>query len=219
MSRATHELHIRDDCGFTLVELVIAMMILGLIMVPLLSSFVLNISSASESNQRVQDSLDAQVLSTYFTADVASSNTVAISAASPPCGYSGTGQLVIELMWADSGGANPQYVAYVATDVSTTSEADLHAPAAVYELERLTCTNPAGPIVSSQPMARALRVIPSFAAFVGGVPNLSCDGQSCASAIAPGPHAVALTTDEYGQPTDAAHDYIFTVTGTRRVTG
>src|SRR5690349_12332048 len=77
--RAPSQAALRRESGFTAIELVIATVILGIIMLPLASAFILSIGTTREANQRTQNSSDAQIFSTYFSTDVASADSVAVS--------------------------------------------------------------------------------------------------------------------------------------------
>lgn len=167
-----------SDAGFTAIELIIAIVILGIITLPLLSAFVLGIGTSSEANQRTQNSADAQLLSAYFESDVASSDTVN-SSPSFTCGDSGTS--VVTFDW-DAGSGVHRYVAYLAT-VNTTASTDLGGTA--WTLTRDYCTSPNGPVLTSYSLANTLNA----------VPQPTCDGATCGTSSTPS--TVSMTISEF----------------------
>src|SRR5438270_13768050 len=95
--------------GFTLLELVIAVLILGIITLPLLSAFVLNLGATAEANQRTQDNSDAQLLSQSFERDVAAAENIAVSnpltsTTKAPAVCGGAGNVVVRFDWTASSG-------------------------------------------------------------------------------------------------------------------
>jgi hypothetical protein len=183
------------DTGFTTIELIISLLVLGLIVGPLTASFVLGIRTAQSVGGSETDSSDAQIAASYFEDDADSADTVSTAAS---CGGPNT---VVQFDWID--GAVHRYAAYVyAPDAS--AAADLHVSTA-YSLQRRYCEASSGPVVQTLRLARALSL----------VPVAHCDGGSCAAA--PKPNTVTLDVTELpGRSTDLA--YSFTLTGTRRVT-
>jgi prepilin-type N-terminal cleavage/methylation domain-containing protein len=61
-----------SDAGFTLIELVISIGILGVIIVPIVGSMLFGLAESNGIRDRISDSSSAQVLSTYFAPDVQS---------------------------------------------------------------------------------------------------------------------------------------------------
>lgn len=188
----------RDD-GMTVIELLISMMILGIIMAPLATSFVLGLETTRGSELDAGDSADAQLVAGFWDGDVASAQTVATS--SMTCG-SGTG--VVQLRWTDGG--TIRVVAYRAlTDPAR--QADLRLATPVYTLERIVCSDDSGTVVERQTIARALKAVPVVA----------CDNGSCGAT----PRRVRLSAISYATQTpDLGTPGVFTVdvTATRRVT-
>src|SRR5436309_2712378 len=91
-----------DEKGFTVIELVIAMLIMILITTPLMTSFVLGVRATREANQDVQNSVDAQLLASYFDIDVAGSDVVT-SDAGASCAVPSGGALAVTLTSSDPG--------------------------------------------------------------------------------------------------------------------
>lgn len=186
-----------DDDGFTILELIIAMLIMGVVLAPLATAFFITVGTTKTTSQTVKDSSDAQLLSSFFADDVASADTVSRATS---CGGANT---VVQLQWID--GAITRQVAYVTVE-DTATETELHV-APVYRLNRVTCDAPGA--TTTNPVARSLSVLPV----------LRCDAATCPVGAAK-PRSVSLQLDEYGAQSEGqapdAH-YVFTVQGTRRV--
>jgi len=60
----------RGEAGFTLVELVVTIAILGIVMTPLAAAFVFGLRTSEESNNRVANANDAELLAIFFPPDV-----------------------------------------------------------------------------------------------------------------------------------------------------
>jgi prepilin-type N-terminal cleavage/methylation domain-containing protein len=90
------------DDGLTLIELMIAVTVLSIIMLPLISSFLLGLLESTSSRERISDSASAQLISTYLLGDVQSAEEVYSEAqlsAGADCATTGTPKL--ELKWTD----------------------------------------------------------------------------------------------------------------------
>ncbi len=72
--------------GFTLVELMVAVAILGVVVVALASTFVVTARTATVTSQRFDESHDAQIASAYLANDVQSANVISATS----CGSGGT---------------------------------------------------------------------------------------------------------------------------------
>lgn len=187
----------RQDEGFTVIELLIAMMVMTIILVPLVASFVIGTQTALGSQQDAGNSADAQLLGYYFDIDVSSAQTVSPSSSS--CGGPGS---VLELRWTDG---SVQVVAYRAV-ADPGRQTELQQAATVYRLERVLC-NATGNKVT--PIARSLMSSPSVA----------CDGTTCAADSTP--RRVSLNFSELStQESDVTSTNRFTVgvTAVRKVT-
>jgi prepilin-type N-terminal cleavage/methylation domain-containing protein len=62
-----------NDAGFTLIELVVTIVIMGVIFVPLADFFIQYLNSYNQTQQRLSDSHDLQISAAYFSQDVANS--------------------------------------------------------------------------------------------------------------------------------------------------
>lgn len=184
--------------GFTIVELMVAMMIMLIITVPLVTSFVLGIRTTAEAQQDVTNSADAQVVAAFFDIDVSNARTVATTSS---CGAGAGRQVVLALTWQDGGAV--QTVAYVTEqDAAIAQELGV---ASAFVLERVEC----GAASGSSVVARQLV----------GAPVLRCDGSiGCPSAT---PRTVSLELVEHSRlltDTGPSEEYSFRVSATRRVT-
>lgn len=65
-----------DEHGFTLVEMLIAIVILGVIAAPLSMSFITGIRFLGRSDEKFNDSRSALISAAYFASDVAGANTI-----------------------------------------------------------------------------------------------------------------------------------------------
>lgn len=182
------------DGGMTIIELLIAMMILTILIAPLATSFVIGLTTTQRTDQDVTNSADAQLLTLYFDSDVASSERVTTT---NTCGGADT---IVQFEWND--GSSSQLAAY-RTSRDTAAETLLGA-ASVYRLERVLCSAP-GNVVSSHLLARSLSMIPV----------VSCDGSACPASSTP--RLVSLPLDQLGR-TASDDRFTFTLTATRKVT-
>ena len=140
----------RTEDGFTLVELVLAILIIGVITVPLGDVVIGFLKNTDATTARLLESHDAQIASAYWAQDVASIGTrgpaptyapiigsvetdVAYNSGLYPCGPAGTPNAIVRFAWDDFSGADatPQVlvpmqvrVAYVVQTVS--GETGLH---------------------------------------------------------------------------------------------
>lgn len=97
----------RPDDGATLVELLAAVIIIGMIGAALTESIILGLRATEQTDRRVSESLDRQLVSTYFTRDVHSAQSVNTET----CGDATEGETKLSLRWDD--GADTTVVSYV----------------------------------------------------------------------------------------------------------
>lgn len=113
----------RGEAGFTLVELIIAIILLGIIIVPLSAAFVFGVRAITDSEQRINEQRSPLFTSTFFAKDAQSAATVSdrATSATPACG---TGTNVISFSWSETpinGGAPLNYsVSYALVGSGTT---------------------------------------------------------------------------------------------------
>src|SRR3954468_9946957 len=160
----------------------IAIILLGIILAPLVTSFTLGLGTAAQSQQDLTNSTDMQAFTSFFTDDVGSADTV--TTGTTACGGAGT---VASLNWVD--GAPTHAVAYVASE-DTTAEAELHRTP-VYRINRIDCLN--GTMRGSLTVARS----------VAAVPVAQCDSAPCPASATP--QRVSVTVEEYGAKVADSH--------------
>jgi prepilin-type N-terminal cleavage/methylation domain-containing protein len=88
-----------DEDGFTLIELVIATTVLGVIMSTIVLSLVLFLVSTGETTERLAESPEAQIASVYLTRDAQSAEVTNVTCGSP---WAGATHLV-SFGWRDQG--------------------------------------------------------------------------------------------------------------------
>lgn len=189
----------RREQGMTVIEILIAIMILGIIMAPLATAFVIGLQTTRGSELDAGDSADAQLLAGFWDIDIASAETV-MSAG----GTCGTGTAVVELSLRD--GAVMRYVAYRVV-LDTARKAELQLSTDVYTMERVVCSDTSGTVVDRQVLARTLRA----------VPTITCDAGSCTST----PRRVSMLAVSHATQTPdvgSPGNYTVSVTATRKVT-
>jgi prepilin-type N-terminal cleavage/methylation domain-containing protein len=169
----------RDDSGFSLVELLLVIVILGVITVPLANVIIASLQHTDQSAGRLAESHDAQLSSAYWAADVASIGTrsttdprdpqlkpsvetgMAYADGAYPCGTAGTPPAVVRFAWddvVDSTTTTVVVVAYIAKPVDGR-----------FELHRLQCAGSTTP-VTDVVLAHDLLA----------PPVVECDGGACA---------------------------------------
>lgn len=210
--RRLRQLRTAADRGFTLVELLITTVILGIIAVPLTSVVITFFLNSSNTTARLSESHDAQITNAYWQQDVASlgvrgeydqnqstyplqtsvdtsGNLLACKSALP------SGSVVAALAWNQyniSGQATQVGVAYIAQPNDTR-----------YKLVRARCTG------------SSLDSVATMARYLTAVPSVSCPGlASCDNAI---PSTMTLTMT-VSDPTGKNPPLAVTFTGQRRQT-
>jgi prepilin-type N-terminal cleavage/methylation domain-containing protein len=203
----------RGADGFTLVELLIAIVILGIITVPLSNVVIGFFRSADATTARLIESHDVQIATAYWAQDVASIGTrsttspfalnqsvetgVAYNAGLYQCGAAGTPSAIVRLAWDYSSGpgttATLVRVAYVVQTFSGQTE-----------LHRLRCDGSAV-VVSDVTVAHDLD--PST------LPALVCSTSCTASPTVPKSLTLTLTIKD---PKNLGAAYVVKLTGQRR---
>lgn len=199
------------DDGFTLVELIIVILIIGVITVPLGNIVLGYLRNTDETTARMLESHDAQIASAYWAQDVASigvrsptspnpltqsvETDVAYGASLYPCGTAGTAPIAT-LAWDDTSGPGATTTVRVAYVVQSSSGQG--------ELHRLRC-NGSTVVVSDVTVAHELDPTRP--------PAVAC---STACTAAPGvPKTVTLNLS-LKDPGNRGAAYAVTLTGQRR---
>lgn len=206
--RSTTELRCpRTEDGFTLVELIIAIVIMGVITVPLADVVLGFMRNADATTARLLESHDVQIASAYWAQDVASFGArstvspyaltqsvelnVAYGSSLYPCGTAGTTPIVT-LAWDDFTGPGAATLVRVAYVVQAG------------ELHRLRC-NGSAVVVSDATLARTLD--PSTP------PVVDCSTACAAAPAVPNTMTLTLTLKDSGNSFDA---YVVSLAGQRR---
>ncbi|MCA1710635.1 MAG: prepilin-type N-terminal cleavage/methylation domain-containing protein [Actinobacteria bacterium] len=183
-----------DDSGFTLVEMLVAIIITGVVMAPLGTAIVVGLRTTDATNTRLAESHDAQFLGEYLVPDLQSAAQVEPAPTTTVCSSDGTGG-VLRLRWSDPASTTmsvPVVVTYVVQTVGT--ERQLH---------RILCTG-ATPVLGSD-------VVVAHALSASG-PTVACASAAGATTSCSSPTTPALVT----VTATAASGYSYAVTGSRR---
>lgn len=121
----------RDDDGFTLVELVLAVTLMGVVIGAVASAMIVMFTTTGETTERLSESPDLQMAAAYFGSDVQSAKTFTGS-----CGPAGAA--LVTLSWTDPGASpNPA----VADDTERTVRYVVETAGTQKTLVRYACTN------------------------------------------------------------------------------
>jgi prepilin-type N-terminal cleavage/methylation domain-containing protein len=191
--------HRGSEHGFTLVELLVAVTVLGIIAVPLSMSFITGARSLGRTDERFNDSRSALVGASYFASDVAGANSV-VPGDTSACGG---GTALVSFDSADAtDGAAP------ASSLETSYFYDTSI-ATNYRLLRKACDT--GVLLTQSTAAISL----------GSQPVLTCyDASNAVNASCATAHWVKLVvTQKTNRPSvdiPSPVAYTFTLEGTRR---
>lgn len=206
------------DAGFTLVELLVAIAITGIVLGALTQVVIVFLRTSDQTTARLIESRDAQVTSSYFALDVAAIGTrdftdltnpvlkqsveigVANGGGVYPCGNSGTA--TVRLVWDDVRKGTATSDAAVATVVKVAYSAQV-TTSGRFELHRLVCRGSSTPIVDVV-VAHDLTVAPAIAC------DVTCTG---AGTTVPSTVSMTLTSKD---PLSRLAPVSVSLTGQRR---
>lgn len=115
-----------DERGFTLVELIVAVSILGVVMGAITAAIVVGLKTTDDTITRLSESHDTQISTAYFNGDAQSAESVELSV-NDPC----IGENVLALFsWTDP---------HVTPAVAKTASYVITTPASGRELHRRYC--------------------------------------------------------------------------------
>jgi prepilin-type N-terminal cleavage/methylation domain-containing protein len=154
MQRRTHK-----DHGFTLPELLVAVTVLGIIILPLAASMIVGFRTTGDAQQRLVEARGEQLTANYFPSDVASADSI-VPSDSSPCGGSGP-TVVVSFDWAD--------------DVSPTNEVSYVVPTGSTDMYRKTCRG--GVLKTTNLLASGIASTPT----VTCSPNADCTAATSAT--------------------------------------
>ena len=206
----------RGDDGFTLIELILSVAILGIVSAALLEIVFQYVKTTSDTSSRLNESTDQQFISTYWQDDVSSLGRRSFNAATGTfstdqsvfaggggpgsCGSS-VGSVAVALAWnefavgvapaADPWVSTPHEVAYVTVP---------NGPR--FQLERVRCKNGA---MVGLPVTVAHNLT--------GIPTISCD-TTCAAATPPNRVSMTFTVKDAANANSPG--YTTTVSADRR---
>lgn len=205
----------RDDDGFTLIELVLSVAILGVVSAALLGIVFQYAKTTRDTSARLNESTDEQFVSTYWQNDVSSlgrrslalasgtfstEQSVFVGSAGPGGCGSAVGSVVVGFAWnefdvgtaspADPWGSTAQRVAYVTVPNGTR-----------FLLQRVRCRNG----VADAPLTVAHNLT--------GAPTVSCD-VSCGSTTLPNRVSMTFTVKDAANAN--SQGYTTTVSADRR---
>lgn len=199
----------RDDDGFTLIEMVITVTIMGIIALALTGVVISYFKTTVDTQSRMTESQDVQFAATYWQRDVASIGVRSYDAATksfplqqsvgvaPACSLP-AGTPVVTLAWSE-------YTTDQSTDTPTRMTVSYLAQAdgSAYELVRVRCSG--STVVSTTEVAHSLNA----------VPTVDCD-VACTGAGANVPVTVNLNLSVLDPEGDGTVAYTATLSGERR---
>lgn len=198
----------RTQAGYTLIELIVAITILGAITGAITATFLTANNANADVSERIHESNDAQLTAAFWTADAQAAGGVnPVTGTTDPglgvfttgdggCNLGG-GALAVGFKWKE----------WASRDSSTTADTFVTRVAAyVYragtaELERRTCAD------------GATTGVVTLATRVASLPTTSCDPIASCPGL---PNTVSITVTETNDPQTAPSPYTFTLSATVR---
>jgi prepilin-type N-terminal cleavage/methylation domain-containing protein len=191
------------EAGFTLIELIVVIVILGVITVPLSSFVVSAFENTTQNQQRLSVSHDIQITSAYFSQDVANTGlrtgtaytpaqSIWVNSAPPPCA-TGLANAVVLFEWDDWADTNGIGTRTTDSAAYVVENGDLH---------RVAC--------SDTTLSSDVTVAHNY---VSGSASLACSPTACTNSTPP--TTVALTIQIKAAANDTSGTTT-TLTGQRR---
>ncbi len=186
-----------SEDGFTLVELIISIVILGIIVGAMSAAIIAGLKTTDGTTNRLAESHDAQVVSEFFVTDMQSAVTVTYQAmdtvSTVPVGCSPASSPLLVFSWTDPS-AGAEMVSYYSATLGGETQ-----------LVRQQCV---GGSSSTVVVAHLLG---------SSTPQVTCAPTSCTSAgiVSPAPRKVSLTLSAAGSD---GTTYSYTLQGSRRTT-
>ena len=180
-----------DDGGFTLVELIITIFVLGVVVAPVSAILIFNLRNSGATVARMNESHDAQLAASYFAEDVQAvgvrgaytsttqpsflqsiETTVTATGGLYPCGTAG--EAVVRFAWDDFSDATPtsrtqKRVAYVVDGT---------------ELHRIECANSAAIITDLTLADRLVPLSVTITCADESGTDMSCTGSTLPATVA-----------------------------------
>ena len=104
----------RSDSGFTLVELLVAIVIMGIVGAAVANSIFAAISTTDGSVARISGAVASETLASYFSADAQSADEV-VDPTDAICSTGDPAGVFLRLQWADAGSRTVEYTLDPAT--------------------------------------------------------------------------------------------------------
>jgi len=186
MSRAARRA--RDEAGFTLIEMLMAVVIMGFIIAPMTAGLIVGLRTTDETASRLTGSNDAQILSVWLPPDIQSTgNQVGDVVFSPTVNTECSGvSNRLRLKWRETqGSSTTNYVVAYAIVAASNNR---------WFLQRYQCIN--GGAATTHVVSRNLLNTTATAVSVSGT-------------------KISMTVTEAATPTNPT-SYTFTVSGNRR---
>lgn len=219
LARGRRPRQLGSDDGFTLVELVMTVAIVGIIVAGLAGIVLRYLQDTVDTTTRLSESHDVQFTAAYWQRDVASTGLRSstydttthsfslVQSVAPSGGLAlcplPTGTKVVTLAWSEYSSLNSQGTPDRVT-VTYVAQAD----GTVYELVRVRCE---GTAVDSQvEVAHHLRAVPTISC------RTATGGTSCTGAGADVPTVVRLSLDARAADARDTSSYTATLVGKRR---
>jgi prepilin-type N-terminal cleavage/methylation domain-containing protein len=193
---------IRDEGGMTLIELMIAVSLLGVVMGPILGSFLISMLETTATRDRISDSSGAQAVSSFLIPDIQSAKAVSPGPTTTclPAALAGA-TVHLVLAWDDP--SDPAD----ATKSTTVTYASVANGSGQRTLHRASCT---GSAQETTRLASNMAASNGFAA--------TCDGAACSSAATPRRVVASLTLESLDPQSNSSYGALtFDIKATRRV--